>query len=130
MSKKRHVRLVEMDDKDPFEDPSIHQNGMDVLPPALDALAMDDLSDIEMKRLTALDDEEDVDEFMMISRELDFFRNRLSTMETTIRRRRCIPCGVRLLWVLVAILIIGLVVNYGFDFSHVILAFAHEKGWL
>jgi len=130
MSKKRHVRLVEMDGEDTIGNPTVRQEGINRLPPASDPLAMDDLSDIEMRHLTTIDDEDDADNIMILSRELDFVRDRLSAIEKTVRSRRCMPCGVRIICILVVLLIVGLVVNYGFDFSHVILAFLHEKGLL
>jgi hypothetical protein len=88
-----------------------------------DDFSMDELEEIEMGMVSMSDS-------ATITFELELLNTRLTALENSLRRWRCMPCGKRTLVFVLFLIIVALAVNYFFDFSQAILGFAHEKGWL
>jgi len=88
-----------------------------------DDFSMDELEEIEMCMVS-------IPDAATIAYELDTIKARLTTLEKSLHRWRCMPCGKRTVIFILLLIIVALGINYFFDFSHAIIGYVHEKGWL
>lgn len=114
-SPKDETRLIQKTMFDPYEST--------LPPPSRDDYSMDELEDIEMNDIS-------IPDIAMIRHSFEEMDIRITMLENSLRRRRCMPCGKRTLFLILLLMIVAIGANYFLDFSDIILGFVHEKGWL